>query len=71
MNSHLQKTDENNGKRIFVFECSYFDQNQNISSSKKFTKKFIQSQTVDFNPCGCFEKMNLDLALNTWELQGM
>ena len=65
MNSHLQKTDENNGKRIFVFECSYFDQNQNINSSRKFTKEFIPSETVDFNLCGSFEKMNLDLALNT------
>ena len=41
MNYHLEKTDENNSKKIFVFECSYFDQNQNINSSRKFTKQEV------------------------------
>ena len=48
MNYHLQKTDENNGKRIFVFECSYFDQNENISSLKKFTKRIYTMRDSRF-----------------------
>ena len=65
MNYHLQNTNENNSKRIFVFECSYFDQNDNISSLKNFKKEFTRSEIAEINPCGCFETTNYDLLVNT------
>lgn len=65
MNYHLRNTNENNSKRIFVFECSYFDQNDNISYLTKFKKEFISSEIPEINPCGCFETTNYDLVVNT------
>jgi hypothetical protein len=65
MKYNLQKSNQNNGGgRTFVFECSYFDENENMNSSKKFTKEFMSYEMERPSSSGFFETRNFDLALN-------
>ena len=64
MRYNLQKTNQNNAGRTFVFECAYFDENGNMNSSKKFTKEFVSSEIESLNSSGFSETRNFDLALN-------
>ena len=49
MRYNLQKTNQNNAGRTFIFECAYFDENGNMNSSKKITKEFISHDIESFN----------------------
>ena len=64
MKYNLQKTDQNNAGRTFIFECAYFDENGNMNSSKKITKEFISYDIESFNSSDFVETRKLDLVLN-------
>lgn len=64
MNYQAQQTIKNDGRKTFVFECTYFDNNGNTNSSKKFIKEFMSSDSVALNQRGVSETRKLDLVSN-------
>ena len=64
MRYNLQKTNQNNAGRTFIFECAYFDENGNMNSSKKITKEFISHDIESFNSADFVETGKPDLVLN-------